>query len=131
MIFPRLLEIDGRANTEPLLQSPKLRSAPAPNRATIAFPESDRPGGHEPAMPLPRLQQLRRPRDGDRRRSPTCALGTTGGCWQTTGRSRRRASPADDQQELAHRGHWLFQTAIAAVPRQLKSRAPVAIVSGT
>jgi hypothetical protein len=43
----------------------------------------------------------------------------------------RRASPADDQQDLAHRGHWLFQTAIAAVPRQLKTRAPVAIVSGT
>ena len=43
-----------------LLLSPKLRSAPAPNRATratIAFPESDRPDGREPTMPLPRTEQ--------------------------------------------------------------------------
>ena len=43
--------------------APKLSGAPAPNRAsraTIALPESDRPDGREPAMPLPRLQQRRR-----------------------------------------------------------------------
>ena len=46
-------------------QSPRLSSAPAPNRATratIAFPESDRPDGREPAMPLPRQQPSRRAR---------------------------------------------------------------------
>jgi hypothetical protein len=40
----------------------------------------------------PRLQQLRRPRGGDCRRSPNCALGTTGGCWWTTGRAPRLPS---------------------------------------
>jgi hypothetical protein len=50
-----------------------------------------------PAIPLPRLRQLRRPRGGDCGRSPNCALGTTGGCWQTTGRSRRRASRREDR----------------------------------
>ena len=38
---------------------PKLSGAPAPNRATratIALPESDRPDGREPAMPLPRTR---------------------------------------------------------------------------
>jgi len=43
-----------------VLLSPKLSSAPAPNRATratIAFAESDRPGGREPTMPMPRTEQ--------------------------------------------------------------------------
>ena len=46
-----------------LSPSPKLSSAPPPNRdtrATIAFPESDRPDDREPAMPLPRPQSSRR-----------------------------------------------------------------------
>ena len=41
---------------------PKLSGAPAPNRATratIALPESDRPDGREPAMPLPRERSSR------------------------------------------------------------------------
>ena len=42
-----------------LSPSPKLSGAPDPNRAiraTIALSKSDRPGGREPAMPLPRTQ---------------------------------------------------------------------------
>ena len=42
-----------------LLSSPKLSNAPTPNRGvrvTIAFPESDRPDGREPTMPMPRFR---------------------------------------------------------------------------
>ena len=63
-------------------------------RRRDCFRSRDRSG---PAIATPRLQQLRRPRGGDCRRSPNCALGTTGGCWQTTGRSRRRASRGEDR----------------------------------
>ena len=52
-----------------LLSSPKLSGAPAPNRATratIALPESDRPDGREPAMPLPRFRSRGRGRPEDR-----------------------------------------------------------------
>ena len=63
----------------------------------IAFAALDRRTRAEPACAMPRLQQSLRPRGGDRRRSPTCALGTTGRCWQTTGRSRRRASRGGDR----------------------------------
>ena len=47
------------ASNAALLLPPKLSSALAPNgatRATIAFLESDRPDGREPAMPMPRIQ---------------------------------------------------------------------------
>ena len=45
------------ASSSSLALSPKFSGAPAPyraTRATIALPESDRPDGREPAMPLPR-----------------------------------------------------------------------------
>ena len=50
---------DGLEQIAPLVLSPKLSGAPAPNRATrttIALPESDRPDGRELAMPLPRFR---------------------------------------------------------------------------
>lgn len=41
-----------------------------------------------------------------------------------TGLRRILASGADDQQELARRGGWLLQTAIADVARRERSRSP-------
>jgi hypothetical protein len=66
-----------------LVLSPKPSGARAPNRATratIALPESDRPDGREPAMPLPRFRQSRRLRGRDCWRPPNCVLPITGGC---------------------------------------------------
>ena len=51
-----------------LALSPKSSGAAAPyraSRATIALPESDRPDGREPAMPLPRTQPSCRGRADD------------------------------------------------------------------
>jgi len=54
-----------------LFSSPKLGSAPPPNRitrVTIAFPESDRPDGREPTMPMPRKRSPARVGPDDRLR---------------------------------------------------------------
>ena len=62
-VGPRVLSaralVSRSASVRPsrLSRSPKLSGAHPPNRATratIALPESDRPDGREPAMPLPR-----------------------------------------------------------------------------
>ena len=61
---------------------------------------------------------------GNRERSARCGLRTTHRCRQTTAGARRRASPTDDLQELARRGRWLMQTAIAEIARREHSRCP-------
>jgi hypothetical protein len=51
-----------------------------------------------------------------KRSSPTSAMATSG--------------QPNDQQELANRGRWLLQSAIAEVARQVKSRALAGVVRG-
>ena len=91
-----------------LLLSPKLSRAPPPNRApraAIAFPESNRPVGGEPTMPMPRLQQPRQPRGRDRTViDELCARHNRPRPTNDRQLARPR-SPQDDRQERTRGRH--------------------------